>query len=187
MNVDETLKLALKFHNNNDLKKANKLYDGILALYINHPDANHLSGLISLSTGNFDDALAKIEKAIATLPREAIYYNSLGNVFKLNEEYSKAESAYFAALEIDPRLHEASHNLGKLYEKTGNLEKSYRRYILSQKEKKEALISSVLFLHSYVYFLFLFGSFRLFDSILSLSFFLSFSILSLPGDCTFCL
>ena len=122
MNIDETLKLALKLHNNNDLKRANKLYDGILELNINHPDANHLSGLISLSAGNFDDALAKIEKAIATLPGEAIYYNSLGNVFKFKEEYSKAKSAYLAALEIDPRLHEARHNLGKLYEKTGNLE-----------------------------------------------------------------
>ena len=122
MDVEETFKLALKFHNANDLEKANRLYDKILAKHGDHPDANHLSGLISLSVGDLEDAMEKIQKAITAIPNQAIFYNSLGNVLKLNNKSEQAERAYFSALEIDPRLHEAHHNLGKLFEKNGNLE-----------------------------------------------------------------
>ncbi len=122
MDVEETFKLALKFHNANDLEKANRLYDKILAKHSDHPDANHLSGLISLSVGDLGDAMEKIQKAITAIPNQAIFYNSLGNVLKLNNKSEQAERAYFSALEIDPRLHEAHHNLGKLFEKNGNLE-----------------------------------------------------------------
>ena len=122
MDIDETLKLALEFHNTNDLERADKLYNKILELNDNHSDANHLSGVVSLSAGRFDDALVKIQKAIAASPNQATYYNSLGNVFKLNNEWVKAESAYFSALNIAPRLHEAHHNLGRLFERNGNLE-----------------------------------------------------------------
>jgi len=62
MDVEETFKLALKFHNANDLEKANRLYDKILAKHGDHPDANHLSGLISLSVGDLEDAMEKIQR-----------------------------------------------------------------------------------------------------------------------------
>ena len=100
MDVDETLKLALKFHTANDMEKANRLYDKILAKHGDHPDANHLSGLISLSVGDIEDAMEKIKKAITAFPNQAIYYNSLGNVLKLNNKSEQAERAYFSALEM---------------------------------------------------------------------------------------
>jgi Flp pilus assembly protein TadD len=129
MDVDETLKLALKFHNSNDMEKANRLYDKILAKHGDHPDANHLSGLISLSVGDLEDAMEKIQKAITATPNQAIFYNSLGNVLKSNNKSEQAERAYFSALEIDPRLHEAHHNLGKLFEKNGNLESHSHHWV----------------------------------------------------------
>jgi protein O-GlcNAc transferase len=122
MNIEDTLKLAIKSHNAHNLEKAIRLYDKILTLDADHSDANHLSGLISLSVGNTDEAEEKILKAIKVSPNEAMYYNSLGNVFKAKNKSEEAEYAYFSALKIDPRLHEAHHNLGKLFEKIDNLD-----------------------------------------------------------------
>jgi protein O-GlcNAc transferase len=122
MNIEETLNLAIKFHNAHNLENATRLYDKILTLDANHSDANHLSGLISLLAGNTDEAKEKILKAIKVSPNEAMYYNSLGNVLKAKNKNKEAEYAYFSALKIDPRLHEAHHNLGKLFEKINNLD-----------------------------------------------------------------
>ncbi len=122
MDVEETLKLAIEYHNANEIEKADILYNKILEQSVDHPDANHLSGLISLSFGNIEDAIRKIQKAINVLPKQAIYYNSLGNAFKYSDRTEQAECAYLTALEIDPRLHEAHHNLGKILENKGHLE-----------------------------------------------------------------
>jgi protein O-GlcNAc transferase len=122
MNIEDTLKLAIKCHNAHNLENATRLYNRILTLDADHSDANHLSGLISLFVGNADEAEEKILRAIKASPEEAIYYNSLGNVFKTKNKNKEAEYAYFSALEINPRLHEPHHNLGKLFEKINNLD-----------------------------------------------------------------
>ena len=41
MNIEDTLKLAIKLHNDDDLEAARRLYDKILKQDANHPDANH--------------------------------------------------------------------------------------------------------------------------------------------------
>ena len=124
MNIEDTLKLAIKLHNSHDLEEAGRLYDEILTKDAEHPDANHLSGLISLSVGNINDANKKIKKAIKALPNEAIYYNSLGNILKIENKTEESARAYLLALEINPQLHEAQYNLGKIFEKLGDLEKA---------------------------------------------------------------
>ena len=122
MNIEETLKLAIKLHNAHDVEAARSLYDKILKQDANHPDANHLAGLISLSIGNIDDASIKFRKAIKFLPNEAIYYNSLGNLFKIENKIDEAVGAYSQAVGINPGLHEAQHNLGRILEKIGSLD-----------------------------------------------------------------
>jgi protein O-GlcNAc transferase len=119
---DNLLQLALQFHNDGDLKQASKIYDEILLKNINHPDANHLSGLVDLENGDLKKAAKKIEEAIKSTPNQAIFHNSLGNVFKAQGEEERAEQAYILALEIEPSQFEAHYNLGKLYEQKLNLE-----------------------------------------------------------------
>jgi len=122
MDVDKTLELALKFHNSGDEAKAKELYDDILSQFANHPDANHLSGVISLAVGDEVDAMQKIQKAIEVAPDQAIFYNSLGNVYKSQDMNEKAQLAFSKALSLDPSLYEAHYNLAKLFEKNEKLE-----------------------------------------------------------------
>jgi protein O-GlcNAc transferase len=122
MNIEDTLKLAIKLHNAHDVEEARGLYEKILKQDANHPDANHLAGIISLSIGNIDDASTKFKKAIKVQPNEAIYYNSLGNLFKIENKIEEALGAYSQAVGINPGLHEAQHNLGRILEKIGSLD-----------------------------------------------------------------
>ena len=122
MNIEDTLKLAIRCFKDNNLENAARLCDKIFMLDADHSDANHLSGLISLAVGNIGEAERKVVKAIKASPDEAVYYNSLGNVFKTKHQDKEAEYAYLSALKIDPRFYEAHHNLGKIFEKINNLD-----------------------------------------------------------------
>ena len=124
MNFKQRIELALQSHSAGDLDQANELYTEILIEQHDHPDANHLSGLISLANGDLPDAEEKIKKAIAASPNEAIFFNSLGNVFKASSKGDHAIQAFHAALKMDTDLPEAHYNLGKSYESENHLKKA---------------------------------------------------------------
>ena len=86
---DSLLQLALHFHNDGDLKQASKIYDEILLKNIDHPDANHLSGLVNLENGDLKKAAKKIEEAIKSMPNQAISTTALA-MFSRRRRTSRA-------------------------------------------------------------------------------------------------
>ena len=60
------------------LQEAEAIYRWVLAVEPNHPDAQHLLGVIARQTGKHQLAVDLISGAIAANSHAAEYYNSLG-------------------------------------------------------------------------------------------------------------
>jgi len=84
-------------------EKALKAIQKAQALNPNGADVTAFHGLLLYHVGRPQDAIGKFDKAIRLNPRPpAWYWHSLGNCYRLKEDYHKAITAYKNALSINP-------------------------------------------------------------------------------------
>lgn len=113
---------------NGQLNKAEKFYKKILREDPNHADALHLLGLIAGQVGKSDVAVDLNCKAIETRPKNAVYYNSMGNALTVEGKGDEAISCYQKALGINPHLVEAHYNMGNVFQDQGKLDEAVACY-----------------------------------------------------------
>ena len=121
---------ALVFHKQSKLTEAKELYEIFLDNNHNHSDALHLLGLIYYSQNQHIKAIELIQKAISIKPHE-IYYNSLGNVLKVQNNFDEALKMYETALVKNPDYAEASYNLANLLQEKNRLDEAMEMYAKS--------------------------------------------------------
>lgn len=86
---------------------------------VSGPDAL-LQGEQLIRAGKFPQAIAKLQIAIAALPRHAQAWNHLGLAYHGARHYPEALAAYRQALALDPNLAAARFNLGSLWMEQNN-------------------------------------------------------------------
>ncbi|MBC2734784.1 MAG: tetratricopeptide repeat protein [Desulfobacteraceae bacterium] len=77
MDVNAKLKIGTRHHQAGRLKDAMAVYEQILHHFPDHPDALHLSGLITHQQGNSDDAIRRIRRAIERHPQNFVFRKNL--------------------------------------------------------------------------------------------------------------
>jgi Flp pilus assembly protein TadD len=80
-----------------------------------------LQGKELLDQGRYADAVPKLEKAAALLPRNALAWNYLGLAYHGNGQLEPAATAYRTSLALDHKLMVVRYNLGCLYLEQDNL------------------------------------------------------------------
>lgn len=108
----QLLMTGLELQQRGDKARAKRLYERVLALDPEHPDAWHLLALLDLGDARFEDALQKVRQAIATLHEHPPYHITLSNVLMALGQPDKAEAAARAAVTIAPNSVEAWTALG---------------------------------------------------------------------------
>ena len=73
-----------------------------------------LQGKQLLDEGRYSDAVPKLEKAAALLPKNALAWNYLALAYHGNGQLEPAANAYRAALALDHKLTVVRYNLGCL-------------------------------------------------------------------------
>lgn len=92
------------------------------------PRNNDLTRAASMvESGNYDQAIPLLEKALTADPQSADAYNYLGYSLRKLGRIDQAEGFYQKALAIDPDHLGANEYLGELYLETGNLAKAEER------------------------------------------------------------
>ena len=132
LSISQVIQVAREHHQAGRLSQAEAIYQQILQVAPNHPDALHLSGLIALRGGKNEIAIGLISRAISVNPSNPIYYINLGNALKDQGRLEEAILNYHQALSIKPDFAEACNNLGNALKEQGNLEaaiESFRRSI----------------------------------------------------------
>lgn len=110
--VQETLSLAVRYHQSGRLAEAGGLYRCILDAQPDHPDALHLLGLILANAGNPTQAIELMRRAIDLNPALAHARYNLANVLKGQGALAAAEEHYRGCLKLLPDFAPARGGLG---------------------------------------------------------------------------
>ncbi|OQY57568.1 MAG: hypothetical protein B6245_16365 [Desulfobacteraceae bacterium 4572_88] len=113
------LNAAVKHHQAGEFDKAEKIYQEILRLHPDHPDALHLLGVALHQMGRREEAISLIEKAIQISPENGHYHNNLGVVLRDMGKPAEAVVYYEKALKFTPDYAEAHINMGMAYKDLG--------------------------------------------------------------------
>lgn len=89
-----------------------------------HPDANHLLGMLTHQTGRQETGLNLIRKAISIKPDFAGFHLSLGNALLEEGRLDEAAESYRKCLNLRPDYARAHMNLGTVYDSLGRLDQA---------------------------------------------------------------
>jgi predicted TPR repeat methyltransferase len=112
LSVPDAVSIAIQLHQRGFLDEAQTVYERILAIEPDQPDALHFLGVVKHQLGRGDDAVELIRRSIELAPDMADRHNNLGNVLVERERLEEAVEAYRRAIELDPRHANAHSNLG---------------------------------------------------------------------------
>jgi predicted O-linked N-acetylglucosamine transferase (SPINDLY family) len=108
----EILMQAVQLHQGGQLGAASGLYEDVLRIVPDQPDALHLLGVLALQSGRPADAVALIRRAINGRPENAVYYGNLGVALQATGQCVDARAALEQGIELDPGFIDALFNLG---------------------------------------------------------------------------
>lgn len=93
-----------------------------------HPEGNHLAGLLNAQLGHFLEARIFLERA-ASLSRDNAYVHSnLSMVLNELQEFDAARKVGQCAVDLNPRLSEAWNNLANAFRSAGELDVALNYY-----------------------------------------------------------
>ena len=128
--INENLKIkqifdsALKNHENNNLKIAQKLYQDVLKINSNHAMANYNLGLVFEKFKEFNKAKTFYKKAIESKPDYLDAHNNLGIIFRELGDLKNAKICFQKVLAIDSNYAIAIFNLGVTFRELGEFEEA---------------------------------------------------------------
>ncbi len=124
LTLDQAIEAAAAHHRAGRTAEAEWLYRAVLRGHPDHPDANHLLGVIAHHSGRLDLAVILIGKAIAVQDGIAAFHSNLGVVFQDQGKLDHAMASYRRALVLKPDFPEALCNLGNALKEQGRLDEA---------------------------------------------------------------
>lgn len=112
--LNEALSIAINLHQDGHFAEADKIYQQVLEINPDHPDALHFLGVLSHQKGQSEQAVKLIRKAISVNSNHPDFHNNLGNVLKEIGNSKEAALAYQACLKLDLENANALCNLGSV-------------------------------------------------------------------------
>jgi predicted TPR repeat methyltransferase len=112
LTLEQALKLAIELHRTGDFDAADELYERILEIVPEQPDALHYSGVLALCRGDVAKALELVPRSVVLGPENADRYSNLGNVLVAAGRLAEASAAYRKAVALAPEHFNAHMNLG---------------------------------------------------------------------------
>lgn len=121
LSLHDLLQLGLNLLQHDRNADAKTLYDSILAIDPNQPDALHFLGIVQHRQGDHQAALKTLRRSIELMPGLGWPHSNLGNVLRLMRRPGEALAAYRRCIELDPDHAEAHSNIGGLLRKQKDL------------------------------------------------------------------
>src|SRR6059036_2419557 len=90
LSLADAMAYARELQQQGRLEAADQLYQRILAVAPDYPDAWHFRGLVVFKLGRLDEAETLIRRAIDLAPDYADAHNNLGNMLQHQKRYEEA-------------------------------------------------------------------------------------------------
>ena len=126
--ISEALAIALQHHQAGRLDAAEQIYQRILQVEPDQPDALHFMGVLTAQLGRHQAAVDYITRAIAVRPNAAPYHLNLGLAYQASQKLDEAIASYRRALQLQPEFVEAHCNLGNALIEQGKLAEAVACY-----------------------------------------------------------
>lgn len=120
VDLEKQINEALKFHQQGDLDKAEKLYLQILDEFPNNGNVLNFLGFLKIQNNKPDEAVSYLKKASEIYPNFFDVWFNLGLAYKSNQEFKKALEAYEKASLIKPDNPYVYFNMANIYENNQN-------------------------------------------------------------------
>ncbi len=130
ISINQAFEIALKKHNQGNLKEAELIYKKIIEKDTQNHNALHLLGLINHQLKNPNKAIKKIKKAIQIKP-ESLYYHNLAMIYDSLNNPEKSTENFQKAIQINPSYpnsHLAHYNLGIEFQNKGDFSQALIHY-----------------------------------------------------------
>jgi protein O-GlcNAc transferase len=122
--IPQDLEAATRHHRAGEFAQAEALYNRILELEPNHPEALGQLGYLFSQTARAQQAVDLISRAIALKPASPILQNNLGIALAATGRLDDAIGAYLKAIDLNPNLAEPRNNLGNAFMAAGKPEQA---------------------------------------------------------------
>ena len=119
LSIDQAVKLAVGLQQRNAMKEAEIIYQRILALIPEHPDALHFLGVLKHQSGRSEEAIELLSKALQAAPEYVDARNNLGNIYREHHRLDDAETCYRRVIKLTPKNASAYNNLGTVLRARG--------------------------------------------------------------------
>ena len=106
------------------LDQAEALLRQMLAPSGERPRAQHLLGIVLFRKGRVQEALERVEHAIALMPNEPLFHRNICEMYRKTRRFDEALAAGRRAIEMAPNDIHAHHNLGVLHYHRQELEEA---------------------------------------------------------------
>jgi tetratricopeptide (TPR) repeat protein len=113
--MGELFTIAARQERNGNLAEADRLLNYILAVAPNQPDALHMSGIVAFRLGRHEEALAKMEQAVAHGVDIALYLRNICEVYRTLNRLDQAVAAAKRAVALAPSDPLCLHNLAVIH------------------------------------------------------------------------
>jgi predicted O-linked N-acetylglucosamine transferase (SPINDLY family) len=128
LQMQDRLKQAVAWHQQNQLTQAKLIYEDILRKAPKHFDALNLLGVIAMQTQDFTQALELFRQAVALCPQNAVFYFNQANALSALARTVLAVASYDKAIGLQPQYAEAYNNRGTALKDLGQLDKALASY-----------------------------------------------------------
>ncbi len=125
---DERLQRALEHHRAGRVEQAEPVYRRLVSENPNHAEALHMLAIVAIGKGDGDTASGFAGRAVEIDGSVAKFHNTLGAVHLAAKRFAEAETAFFAAINLDNAMLDAAFNLGNTYQEWGRLEAAVKVY-----------------------------------------------------------
>lgn len=112
MELPDALAIAVQFHKDRVFEPAEELYQAVLDVAPDHPDALHFYGLLNHERGRSDKGIELMERSITFVPDHIEFQNNLGNALSEVGRLEEAESTFRKIISTNPNFIDAYNNLG---------------------------------------------------------------------------
>ncbi len=110
--MQDLLAAAIRMHQSGQLGQASQIYQRLLAMDPQNPEALHMLGVLNHQRGDHRRAVELIGRAVAIVPNAYNYHANMGEAYRALGEFDRAIGCCKASLGIWPRFPEAHCNLG---------------------------------------------------------------------------
>jgi len=128
LDLPQAIALALRLHQEGRLDAAQKIYDYVLALAPEHPDALHFLGVLWHQRGQAPRAVELIRRSIRQSPAVPDWHSNLGNVLLESGQVDEAAAAYETAARLAPQRADIQNNLGVVRREQKRFDESEAAY-----------------------------------------------------------